>query len=111
MTIEAKTCKPEHAADHPSRQPYIENYPPLKAWINRHEDTICQWQKRIGAKMMVERWIVDGVPVIIEIYGDGHGWNIYTTSPDNTIVHAVADAEDRIEAWKYAAKVSDSAKE
>ena len=79
------------------QEPYVANYPPLQAWLESHESH-CQWQQRVGPNLMVEGWMVDGVCLLIQVYGAGSGWGIFTQCPSNAINRVVADANDRIQA-------------
>lgn len=78
-------------------QPYISNYPPLADWLEK-VNAICNWQLRRGVhphSMMIENWTVNGRIVLIEVYSNGHGWNIYTPNETIDIVKTLADVEKR----------------
>jgi hypothetical protein len=80
-------------------KPYIDNYPPLKSWLDEH-DARCQWQLPLGPKTnptaYIEGWLVGTTMCIIGVYSRQLGWYIYTTSGDNTVAGALADASKRL---------------
>jgi len=82
-----------------SKVPTTADYPVLVAWLNKH-NARCHWQASHGemahAVTAIEGWLVNGHIVIVEVYSEGRGWNIYTTSDDNRIDVSLLDAELRI---------------
>lgn len=80
-------------------EPYVENYAPLKAWLNHH-NAVCVWQIPYGgtkAKPMsyLECYRVGRGLVIVQIFENLHGWEIYTTSCDNDVAASLRDATVR----------------
>lgn len=68
-------------------EPWIRNYPPLQAWLDKH-NAHCLWQTRADGRAMneeeyrprsyVEGWMVNGRVVVIVVHADKHGWEIHT---------------------------------
>jgi len=82
-------------------KPYVDNYPPLKAWLDRHEAR-CNWQLPLGGTKdnptgFVESFMVkDGGEVIVVIHARQLGWNLYTPCHSNGIAATLADADARL---------------
>jgi hypothetical protein len=79
-----------------SKEPWVENYPPLYAWLRRKGNR-CMWQQRIapGNRDMVECWLVNGNPALILIHGNNHGWDIFTSANTPKVSATLADADAR----------------
>lgn len=79
-------------------KPYIENYPPLQKWLNDN-DAQCMWQIPYGNHdepfAYVENWIVNNTQVIIVVYSNNHGWNIFTPCQSISIDATLRDASER----------------
>lgn len=87
--------------------PWISNYPPLKAWLNKH-NARCMWQ--IGMQpedsnqvreygyptAYVECWLVGKALAIVIIHDNKMGWEIYTPAGTPLISETLADAERRL---------------
>lgn len=84
--------------------PAVENYPPLKAWLDKHDAVrVHQFQGggvcaswAFGADLCVEIWRINGYPFVIQIYGHNRGWNILTSLDTNSIPDTLRDAEIRL---------------
>lgn len=61
-------------------QPWIENYPPLEAWLAAHHAR-CDWQAKLGAgnrASMIEQWrFPNGSTALITIRSHRDGWDLY----------------------------------
>jgi hypothetical protein len=44
---------------------------------------------------MVEGWVCKGTIIVIEVYPNHHGWNIYTACRDPKVDATLKDAEAR----------------
>lgn len=80
--------------------PMLENYPPLKEWLDKH-DARCVWQiDRENASyqhdVRVEQWIVNGATVIIVLCAAKRGFDVYTACPALSIEASLLDAEKRV---------------
>lgn len=75
-------------------KPWIENYPPLRAWLDRH-NARCLSQTKDGDGFL-ERWLIGTRICLIEVRPRNMGWNIYTDSDSPTIVATIRDAETRL---------------
>ncbi len=91
-----------------SNHPYVSNYPPLRAWLDKH-DARCMWQVPSQAppsdpdeaygwvpQAYIECWIVGKRPCIILVRGNKMGWEIYTDGNTIKIDETLADAERRL---------------
>lgn len=82
-----------------SKEPWVENYPELKTWLDDH-DAVCNWQKRIGSggtACMVESWTIRGYnPFLVLVWANGNGWHIYTESSEGETEKYLAESLDRI---------------
>lgn len=76
-----------------SKKPFVENYPPLKAWLDRNQAK-CQFQQPYG-KHMIEGWLVAEVMVVIIVYADRGGWDLFTPCQDTNIEATLRDAAAR----------------
>lgn len=81
-------------------KPYIENYPPLHAWLHKH-GAHCNWQLPIGRKdrptAYVESWLFrGGREVIIVVRSQKLGWDIYTPEQSNDVAATLEAVEARI---------------
>lgn len=80
-------------------EPYVENYPPLREWLHKHEMR-CSWQTRTmrGAHAsMVEHYIgPGGGQCIVIVHANGNGWDIFTPCNSTAIDRTFADAELRM---------------
>jgi hypothetical protein len=82
-----------------SAEPWISNYPPLEAWLHADERSHCMWQTRTpNGRDMIECWLVNGRPTIVLVYGDRHGWDIFTSANTGDIAKTLADADERTKA-------------
>lgn len=84
----------------PEEVPMLENYPPLKAWLDKHSAR-CQWQVDRNEEIRshdvrIEQWLVDGAIVIIILRACQRGWDIFTACPSLSIEATFLDAEKRI---------------
>lgn len=96
------TRKNPDAAD----MPYVENYPPLKEWLDKH-DARCMWQvpmqcehERDGAPptAYVEQYMFpkSNRMAIIFVHARRMGWDIYVASNDRKVDSTLEDAERRL---------------
>lgn len=83
-------------------QPWVENYPPLKAWLDKW-DMRCQEQHPIGGTpasptAYLEIWSAPRatglVYVLVRAYR--HGWDLLTGVSTNSVPETLADAEQRM---------------
>lgn len=81
-----------------SEKPYVSNYPDLARWLDA-KDARCQWQK-IDRAMAVEGWLIDGVVVVVLVYANRHGWEIFTAPATREVQATFADVNARIAAAK-----------
>lgn len=77
-----------------SRKPWVSNYSLLKEWLERIEAR-CQVQEYNEARS-VEIWMANDRLFIVLVYGDGNGWEIFTTSTSNDVAVSLEDAERRL---------------
>ena len=77
-----------------NQKPYVENYPPLHAWLKRHH-AACVWQIPGPSKSsFVECWTFPGGRhVILQVHDRGHGWEIFTEVDEIGIDGSLALAE------------------
>lgn len=90
-----------------SNHPYVSNYPDLAAWLEKH-DAHCAWQVPSSPapedydpawypSSYVEGWRVrGGLIVIIMIYSNKCGWDLFTALDSNKVDATLADAEERL---------------
>jgi hypothetical protein len=87
-------------------KPYVDNYPQLKQWLDKHE-AACMWQapreerpRRAGCdwspRAYIECWLVGGRPLIIVVYANKMGWEVYTSANSVSISDTLNDAENRL---------------
>jgi hypothetical protein len=82
-------------------KPYVDNYPPLRDWLRKHEMR-CDWQIPLGdaedPSVFVECYHAprSAHPIIVCVNANGHGWNLYTPSASTKIDETLADAERRL---------------
>jgi len=77
------------------REPYVEHYPPLRDWLDKH-GARCDWQ-RYEENANVEQWhMADGGRFVLVIMANGRGWDIYTPADTNAIDASLRDAEQRL---------------
>lgn len=109
--IETPTLAPasDHMAAPPrgeNAKPYIENYPPLHAWIREHEAR-CDWQLPLGGERDVESGEVKNPRAFVECWRlptghafivvvTTHGWDIFTSAGTNDIKATISDANLRL---------------
>ena len=83
----------------PEDEPYTDNYPPLKAWLNKHNGR-CVEQVRLNcgtrAEQMLEVWNIGNGSVVIRVWAERAGWDIFTAHASNSIELALNDAELRL---------------
>lgn len=90
-----------------SNHPYVENYPPLREWLDKH-DGRCMWQipmqceharqDRSPPTAYIEMWMFpkSNEQLIIEVRSNKMGWNIYSSTTSHEIYETLADAERRL---------------
>jgi hypothetical protein len=88
-----------------SNHPFVSNYPPLKEWLDKHEAR-CMWQIPSHPRdegdldwypqYYIEGWLVKKRIVVLQIYSNKMGWNIFTDCGSNKVDDALADAEQRL---------------
>jgi hypothetical protein len=89
-----------------SDMPYVENYPPLKAWLDKH-DARCMFQVpmqcehgRDGAPptAYVEQYLFPRTNrfAVVVVQARKMGWDIYVSSNDPQINTTLEDAERRL---------------
>lgn len=81
-------------------KPYVANYPPLAAWLKKHEAR-CMWQVPMGgtfdtATAYVEGWMFGGRIAILVVHANGMGWDVFTSGSDSRIKETLEDAEKRL---------------
>jgi hypothetical protein len=81
-------------------KPYVENYPPLHAWLKKH-GAHCNWQVPIGGARKptayVESWILrGGREVIVVVRARKRGWDIYTPEQSAGVEETLRAVEVRI---------------
>lgn len=79
-------------------KPYVDNYPPLKAWLDKHEAR-CNWQLPLSKRgeTFVESWSMpNGHDFLLTIHAYRRGWNLYTADRRGEIVVTLEDAEERL---------------
>lgn len=81
-------------------KPYIENYPPLHAWLHKH-GAHCNWQLPIGRKdrptAYLESWIFrGGREAIIMVRWKKMGWEIYLPEQSNDVTETLRAVETRL---------------
>lgn len=79
------------------RHPKLSDCLPLVEWLNKH-NAKCLWQRLppTDGAATVEAWVVNGHVVLIVIYADRAGWDLYTGMSTNDIAETLADAERRV---------------
>ena len=82
-------------------KPYVSNYPPLRDWLDER-NARCSYQLPIGDKKdplaYLELYLINGVEVVVLVYGHGNGWNLFTPSATGKIDETFVDADARIAA-------------
>lgn len=88
-------------------KPWVDNYPPLRDWLNKHEAR-CMWQIPLNERpsdaehdwapqAYVECYLISGRRlVIVVVHANKGGWDIYTDANTNKIAETLADAEQRL---------------
>lgn len=84
----------------PKDRPYVENYPPLKEWLDKN-NARCDWQSPVGPEKdpvaYVEQWYINGKSAfLVTIRSNQMGWEIFTSGNDVRIPQTLKDAEERI---------------
>lgn len=77
-----------------NNKPYTSNYPVLERWLEKNAQ-VCQWQIKLP-HAAVECWLVNGRPVIIIVYANRMGWDVYTALDTNKIEESLMNAESRV---------------
>lgn len=75
-------------------QPRPENYPVLMDWLEKH-NARCNDQIVIGQNA-IEIWVVNGRLIMILLFPNKKGWDIYTALDTNVIADTLRDAESRV---------------
>ena len=90
--------------------PSTRNYPPLHSWLNKH-NAQCAWELEHGPFTVVTRkgedservpafkvssFLICGAEVIVKVYANRQGWNLYTPHLGNNIPETLTDAEQRL---------------
>lgn len=83
-----------------ANKPWISNYPPLKAWLDKI-DARCQDQIPVGGPIeptaYLEKWgTLDGRIFIVEVRANQMRWDIYTDANTPHIDLTLVDAEERL---------------
>jgi len=83
---------------------YVANYPPLAAWLKKHEAR-CFWQLPLGGEpddptSYVEHYMFQkdrniGLAIVV-VHRNGMGWEIYTPCTSHQIDDTLEDAEKRL---------------
>jgi hypothetical protein len=90
----------------PNDKPYVSNYPPLQAWLQKI-GARCLQQTPVGSEWHVkeygfpaaylETWQnKNGRVFLVEVRAMGSGWEIWTASGVNDTHATLADAEKRL---------------
>lgn len=93
------------ANDDNSNKPYVSNYPVLQAWLEKH-NARCMWQVPREPKpddvgydwapqAYIECWMVRR-PIIIVIYSNKMGWEMYSALDSAKYADTFEDAEKRL---------------
>jgi hypothetical protein len=94
------------ANDDHSNKPWTSNYPPLEAWLDKH-NAQCMYQLPTSPRQptddedwqpraYVEMYLIGGRPCIVIIHANKMGWEIYTPIGSTKITETFADAEQRL---------------
>jgi len=88
-----------------SQFPYVENYPPLRDWLKKHEAR-CMWQLPMQPEhgreepptAYVEQWMFPKTSrmVVVVVYANKMGWDVFTSSNEHQIDATLEDAEERL---------------
>lgn len=87
-----------------SEKPWVENYPQLEAWLNKHE-ACGMWEAVVGdieeyprGARIVRCYLFprSARVTLVEVLGGGDGWNIWTDCADRKTESTFADAERRL---------------
>lgn len=83
-------------------QPWIENYPPLRDWIRKHEMR-CVHQIPFGGtkaapEAYLEAWQAPNCAVMVwmVVRSNKHGWDLMTGVSTNSVTETLEDAERRM---------------
>lgn len=81
-------------------QPWISNYPPLKAWLDKI-GAMCGQQVPLGdpeePRAYFELWsVTGGKSFMLIVFANRNGWEIYTPVYTNKVAETLADAEKRL---------------
>ena len=83
------------------KRPDINNYPPLRDWLHKLEAR-CMWQLPVGNRAnpdaYLEMWYGAGLPrpVVVLVYADRMGWELFTPCDRAQVEATLADAEARM---------------
>lgn len=80
-------------------EPWVANYPPLQAWLQKIEARCLSQTPTDGTpfKRYIEVWQAPGsTPFIVLVRSFRHGWDIFTPANTTRIDTTLADAEARI---------------
>jgi hypothetical protein len=72
---------------------YIDNYPPLRDFLARAE-AHCVWQVRGPNKSYLEGWMLGARLVIIQVFPNKMGWQIWTASKSNSASETLAEVAE-----------------
>jgi len=102
-----KPKEPQGSKD-TTMEPWVSNYPPLKAWLDKHEAR-CQWQLPSNPRpndaawdwspgSYIEGWRLKGsnAVVILVVHSNKMGWDVFTSVGTNNVGDTLEDAEKRL---------------
>lgn len=91
-----KRISPDVAVAHlpVADRPYIENYPPLRDWLVRHQAR-CLSQDAVGEDFW-ERWRIGVRVVLVEVRAKKGGWDLWTACDSVKVEETFKDAERRL---------------
>lgn len=82
-----------------SNKPWVSNYPPLKAWLNKIQAR-CLIQAPYGdpenPRAYFEQWSVNSQVFMVTVQANQGGWSVYTQVDSNLIDATLKDAGDRL---------------
>lgn len=92
-------------ANENENKPWVSNYPPLQAWLKKH-DARCLWQRPMqndpqeesdwAPTAYIECWQIALRPFIIVVHANKGGWDLYTACESMKISETLEDAEKRL---------------